>query len=176
MQYFEKGTLRQICFKKYCIAGYFCGVNFLRDATSWTYLWNIKFTAAINWENIPLDKTSFLWSSKLRWIIALIEGAKIEPPQTNSSLYVTHSHKTRRKSPEHFLRYRPINMSQINRKQRNFQKRYLLFMGETLNKYNKWYIMLKLRISAFSASTNRRNYFPTLTAGFDVVGHILRSM
>ena len=86
--------------------------------------------------------------------------------------YVTHSYKTLRKSPEHFLRYRAINMSQINRKQRNFQEKYWLFMGETLSEYDKWYIILSLRISAFSSSTNLTNYFLTLTAGFVGVGHI----
>ncbi len=73
---------------------------------------------------------------------------------TNRFRYVTHSHKTRRKSPELFLRYRPINMLQINRKQRHFQEKYWLFIGETLSEYDKWYIILELRISAFSASTN----------------------
>ncbi len=45
-------------------------------------------------------------------------------------------------------------------------------MGETLSEYDKWYIILKLGISAFSTSTNPKNYFPTLTAGFVGVGHI----
>ena len=70
---------------------------------------------------------------------------------------VTHSHKTCCKSPKHFLRYRPLNMSQINRKERNFQEQYQLFMGKTLSKYDKWYIILELWISAFSSSTNLKN-------------------
>ncbi len=45
-------------------------------------------------------------------------------------------------------------------------------MAETLSEYDKWYIILELRISAFSASINLENCFPTLTAGFDGVGHI----
>ena len=51
------------------------------------------------------------------------------------------------------------NMSQNNRKQRNFQEKYLVFMGETLSEYDKSYIILELRISAFSASTNLKHYF-----------------
>ena len=90
--------------------------------------------------------------------------------------YVTHSHKAHRKSPEHFLRYRPINISQINRKQRNFQEKYWLFIEETLSEYDKWYIILELRISKFSTSTNLKNYFPTLTTGFVGVGHIYRQL
>ena len=87
-------------------------------------------------------------------------------------IYVTHSHETCRKSPEHFLRYRTINMPQINRKQRNFQQKYRFFMGETLSNYDKWYIILKLRVSAYLTSTNLKKYFQTLTAGFIRVGHI----
>ncbi len=44
-------------------------------------------------------------------------------------------------------------------------------MGETLSEYDKWHIILKLGISAFLASQNPKNYFPTLTAGFVGVGH-----
>ena len=42
----------------------------------------------------------------------------------------------------------------INRKRRNFQVKYWLFMGETLSEFDKWYIILELRISAFSSSIN----------------------
>ncbi len=38
-------------------------------------------------------------------------------------------------------------------------------MGETLSEYDEWYVILELRISALS-STNLKNYFLTLTAGF----------
>ncbi len=40
----------------------------------------------------------------------------VSSAECKSHRYVTHSHKTCRKSPEHFMRYRPINMSQINKK------------------------------------------------------------
>ncbi len=43
--------------------------------------------------------------------------------RTTTNTFVTHSHKTRPKSPEHFLKYRPIYMS--------------LFMGETLSEYDE---------------------------------------
>ncbi len=45
-------------------------------------------------------------------------------------------------------------------------------MDETLSEYDKWYIILELRISAFSASTILKNYFPALVAGYDGVDHI----
>ncbi len=39
-------------------------------------------------------------------------------------------------------------------------------MGETSSKFDKWYIISDLRISAFSTSINLKNYFATSTAGF----------
>ncbi len=58
--------------------------------------------------------------------------------QKNWGIHVTQYHKTRRKSPEHFLRYRP--MSQINRKTKEFSKENLDFssMNDILSKYDKW--------------------------------------
>ena len=82
--------------------------------------------------------------------------------QTNSRI-VTDSHKTWHKSSEHLFRY--TNMSQINWEQRNFQGKYWFFMVEsewTFNKIDKWYIILELRISAFSISKNLENYFQHL--------------
>ena len=39
----------------------------------------------------------------------------------NKNKSVTHYHETRQKSPEHFLRYKPINMLQTNRNNRIFR-------------------------------------------------------
>ena len=66
------------------------------------------------------------------------------------------------KSPEYFLRYRPMNIPQINRKQRNFQQKYWFYMSETLSNYDKGYIILKLRVSAFVTWTNLKNDFKHL--------------
>ncbi len=49
-----------------------------------------------------------------------------------------------------------INMSQINRKQNDFQKKYWFFKSEIFSKYEKYH---QLRASAFLAPTNLRNYF-----------------
>ena len=72
---------------------------------------------------------------------------KLATPSSQSE-YVTHSHKTHRKSPEYFLRYRPINISQVNRKERNFQEKYWLFMVKTLSEYGKWAYFRALNFSS----------------------------
>ena len=57
-------------------------------------------------------------------------------------IYVTQYHKTCHRLPEHFLRTSPINMSQFNRKQRNFQQKYWLLMNKSLSNFDKWCIIL----------------------------------
>ncbi len=61
-------------------------------------------------------------------------------------------------------------MSQVNRKQRNFQYGNIDFPW--LKLLANMTSDISLRISSFSAPTNLKNYFATLTTGFVGVGHI----
>ena len=119
-----------------------------------------RFTVIDNYDIV--QGTCYTYSRLKKWIYCAAIRYVCDPLPQNL-LYVTR---------EYFLKYRLINISQVNRIQRNFQEKYWLFMVETLSECGKWYIILELRISAFSASANLKNYFPTLMAGFVGVGHI----
>ena len=66
-----------------------------------------------------------------------------------------------------FLRCRPISMSQINRKQRNFKRNVLNFSWIKLRLYMRrnisfWY----LEYQHFHSQQNMKIFFPTLAASF----------
>ena len=82
--------------------------------------------------------------------------------------YVTHYDKTCHKLPKHFFKYNPSSMIQINRKQRNFQQKYWIFMGKSLSNYDKWYIILLLN----NFSKSNIFFFKSLMTGFVGGGHI----